>query len=96
VILADCSNFQNNDVDAYKTTVKKQIRDWHSVVTTRKHQEWLILHLIKPDAQVPSTKFFQKNTVFEKIRADFNTEKRERWARFRLYLTCLIIMAGVH
>jgi hypothetical protein len=47
-------------------------------VTTRKHQEWLILHIVKPDAQAPSGKFFQKNSVFEKIRADFNVEKRER------------------
>ncbi|KAF8229518.1 hypothetical protein L208DRAFT_1439127 [Tricholoma matsutake] len=71
----------NTDVDGYRTTVKKQIKDWHSAVTTRKYQEWLILHIIKSDAQAPSGKFFQKNSVFEKIRADFNVEKRERCAQ---------------
>ncbi|KAF8061615.1 trafficking protein particle complex subunit 10 [Lyophyllum atratum] len=34
---------QNTDVEGYRTTVKKQIKDWHSVVTARKNQEWLIV-----------------------------------------------------
>ncbi|KAF9466293.1 trafficking protein particle complex subunit 10 [Collybia nuda] len=70
---------QNTDIEGYRTTVKKQIRDWHSVITMRKNQEWLILHIVKPDAKAPSGNFFQlKGSVYEKIKADFNSEKRER------------------
>ncbi|KAG5647176.1 hypothetical protein DXG03_001133 [Asterophora parasitica] len=71
---------QNTDVEGYRTTVKKQIKDWHTVVSTRKHQEWLIVHIIRPDTRTAQTaNFFQlKGSVFEKIRADFNAEKRER------------------
>ncbi|RDB24044.1 Trafficking protein particle complex subunit 10 [Hypsizygus marmoreus] len=70
---------QNTDVEGYRTTVKKQIKDWHSVVTARKNQEWLILHIVRPDTRAPAANFFQlKGSVFEKIRADFNAEKRER------------------
>ncbi|GLB35442.1 putative trafficking protein particle complex subunit 10, TRAPPC10 [Lyophyllum shimeji] len=70
---------QNTDVEGYRTTVKKQIKDWHSAVTARKNQEWLIVHIIRPDTRAPTGNFFQlKGSVFEKIRADFNAEKRER------------------
>ncbi|KAF5386686.1 hypothetical protein D9615_001912 [Tricholomella constricta] len=70
---------QNTDVEGYRTTVKKQIKDWHSVVTAQKNQEWLILHIIRPDSRAQTANFFQlKGSVFEKIRADFNAEKRER------------------
>ena len=35
--------------------------------------------MIKPDARAPTANFFRmKDSVFEKIRADFNVEKRER------------------
>ncbi|KAG6918038.1 hypothetical protein DXG01_016893 [Tephrocybe rancida] len=69
----------NTDVEGYRTTVKKQIKDWHSDVTGRRNQEWLIVHIIRPDTRTPAANFFQlKGSVLEKIRADFNTEKRER------------------
>ncbi|KAG6865627.1 hypothetical protein C0991_000914 [Blastosporella zonata] len=67
----------NTDLEGYRTTVKKQIKDWHSDVTARKNQEWLIVHIINPKVQTATTNFF-KGTVLEKIRADFNIEKRER------------------
>ncbi|KAG6825950.1 hypothetical protein H0H92_001746 [Tricholoma furcatifolium] len=70
---------QNTDLEGYKATVKKQIKDWHSVVTPRKNQEWLIVHIIRPDARAQAANFFQlKGSVLEKIRGDFNTDKRER------------------
>lgn len=71
--------FKNNDVEGYRTTVKKQIKDWHSVVTARRHQEWLILHIIRPDKRPQGGNFFHLSSVFEKIRTDFNTEKKERY-----------------
>ncbi|KAG5639493.1 hypothetical protein H0H81_000633 [Sphagnurus paluster] len=70
---------QNTDVEGYRMAVKKQIKDWQSLVMTRKNQEWLIVHIIRPDARTQTGNFFQlKGSVFEKIKTDFNTEKRER------------------
>ncbi|KAJ8522932.1 hypothetical protein ONZ45_g562 [Pleurotus djamor] len=70
---------EDTDFDTYKNTTKKQIKDWHSIVSTKKHQEWLILQVIRPDARTPSGNFFQmKYSVFERIKTDFNSEKRDR------------------
>ncbi|KAG6898254.1 hypothetical protein C0992_002268, partial [Termitomyces sp. T32_za158] len=70
---------QNTDLEGYKNTVKKQIKDWHSSVTTRKNQEWLIVHVVRPDTRTQTANFFQlKGSVLEKIRSDFNADKKER------------------
>ncbi|KAF4576476.1 hypothetical protein EYR40_000715 [Pleurotus pulmonarius] len=70
---------EDTDFDSYKNTIKKQIKDWHSVVTSRKHQEWLVLHVVRPDARTAGGNFFQmKYSVFERIKTDFNAEKRDR------------------
>ncbi|KAG6836752.1 hypothetical protein H0H93_003831 [Arthromyces matolae] len=70
---------QNTDLEGYKNTVKRQIKDWHATTTMRKNQEWLILHIIRPDTRAPSGNFFQlKGSVLEKIKSDFNTEKKDR------------------
>ncbi|KAG5732737.1 Trafficking protein particle complex subunit 10 [Termitomyces sp. T112] len=70
---------QNTDLEGYKNTIRKQIKDWHSSVTTRKNQEWLIVHIIRPETRTQTANFFQlKGSVLEKIRSDFNTDKRER------------------
>ncbi|KXN82613.1 Trafficking protein particle complex subunit 10 [Leucoagaricus sp. SymC.cos] len=68
------------DLDTYKATVKKQVKDWHTAVASRKHQEWLILHLVKGDTPVPSGgKLFQlKGSVLDKLKTDFNQDKRDR------------------
>ncbi|KAF5358539.1 hypothetical protein D9756_001945 [Leucocoprinus leucothites] len=68
------------DIEAYKATVKKQVKDWHNSVVSRKNQEWLILHLVKGDTPVPSGgKLFQlKGSVLDKLKTDFNQDKRDR------------------
>ncbi|KAF9264760.1 hypothetical protein L218DRAFT_979450 [Marasmius fiardii PR-910] len=76
---------ENTDLEGYKSTVKKQIKDWHSIVTARKNQEWLILHVVRPDTKAPTGKLFQlKGSVIDKIRADFNLDKRERCVQLLL------------
>ncbi|KAF8831376.1 hypothetical protein HHX47_DHR1000473 [Lentinula edodes] len=70
---------ENNDLEAYRATVKKQIKEWHATVSPRKNQEWLILHVVRADTRVQSGAFFTlKGSVLDKVRADFNTDKRER------------------
>lgn len=72
---------QPGDLEAYRTTVKKQVKDWHNSVLTRKNQEWLILHLVKGDTPAPSGgKLFQlKGSVLDKLKTDFNQDKRDRF-----------------
>ncbi|EGO20910.1 hypothetical protein SERLADRAFT_452051 [Serpula lacrymans var. lacrymans S7.9] len=67
------------DVEAYRTTVKRQIKDWHNLVIQKKNQEWLILHIVRPDARTTDRSFFNmKGSVLDKIKADFNVDKRDR------------------
>ncbi|KAF9246256.1 trafficking protein particle complex subunit 10 [Melanogaster broomeanus] len=67
------------DNETYRTTVKKQIKDWLTSVMSRKNQEWLIVHVVRPDTKIVDRKFFNmKGSVLDKIKADFNVEKRDR------------------
>lgn len=87
---------KDTDIDTYRTTVKKQIKDWHTAITTRKNQEWLILHVVRPDARLPSGNFFQmKGSVLEKMKADFNVEKRDRFVCLNFLLALLTGASGV-
>ncbi|KAI0306635.1 hypothetical protein B0F90DRAFT_1691802 [Multifurca ochricompacta] len=67
------------DSDAYKATARKQIKDWQASLSHRKNQEWIIVHVVRSDARNVSTNFFQmKGNVLDKIKAEFNTDKRDR------------------
>ncbi|EMD38446.1 hypothetical protein CERSUDRAFT_153326 [Gelatoporia subvermispora B] len=67
------------DNETYKATVRKQIKDWHSVISQRRNQEWLIVHIVRPEGKATQSGLFQiKASVLDKIRADFNTDKRDR------------------
>lgn len=76
----------------YKNTVRKQIKDWHTTVTQRKNQEWLILLVVRPDARATAGGFFaMKSSVLDRIKADFNSGKRDRLAELYLgyaYASC--------
>ncbi|KAJ7156089.1 trafficking protein particle complex subunit 10 [Mycena crocata] len=73
---------EDTDLETYKTSIKRQVKDWHSIVTSRKNQEWLVLHVVRPDARTPSGNFFQlKGSVLDKLKADFNTDRRDRCAQ---------------
>lgn len=60
--------------------MKKQIKDWHTQVTQKKNQEWLVVHVVSPESTrvAPGTFLKMKATVIDKIRADFNVDKRDR------------------
>ncbi|KAG6376390.1 trafficking protein particle complex subunit 10 [Boletus reticuloceps] len=67
------------DNEVYRATVKRQIKDWQTSVLPRKNQEWLIVHVVRPDTKVVDRKFFNmKSSVLDKIKADFNVDKRDR------------------
>ncbi|KAJ6455695.1 trafficking protein particle complex subunit 10 [Mycena sanguinolenta] len=70
---------EDNDLETYKNSIKRQVKDWHSVVNSRKNQEWLILHVVRPDSRTQSGNFFQlKGSVLDKLKGDFNTDRRDR------------------
>jgi hypothetical protein len=59
--------------------VKKQIKDWHFAISQRKNQEWIIVHVVRSDIKTTDRKFFNmKSSVLDKIKADFNIDKRDR------------------
>ncbi|GBE82036.1 hypothetical protein SCP_0404120 [Sparassis crispa] len=67
------------DNETYKNSVKRQIRDWHASVSQRKNQEWLIIHIVRPEGKATQGRMFQmKASVLDRIRADFNADKRDR------------------
>ena len=67
------------DIETYKTIVRKQIKDWYTQATQRRNQEWVIVHLVSPDVRTSGGTFLKmKGSVLDRIRADYNTEKRER------------------
>ncbi|KAK7057328.1 hypothetical protein R3P38DRAFT_3168842 [Favolaschia claudopus] len=67
------------DLETYKTTIKRQVKNWYAVVSSRKNQEWLILHVVRPDARTHGGNFFQlKGSVLDKLKGDFNTDRTDR------------------
>ncbi|KLO12624.1 hypothetical protein SCHPADRAFT_998021 [Schizopora paradoxa] len=72
------------DNEAYKSTVKKQIKEWHSTVSTRKNQEWLIILVSRPDSRPTSGLLKMRGTVLDRIKADFNIDKRDRCSQLTL------------
>jgi trafficking protein particle complex subunit 10 len=67
-------------------------------VAQRKHQEWIILQIVRPDARVAGGGFFaMKGSVLDRLRADFNLDKRDRYVRYRnsalsvsyLFISCV-------
>ncbi|KAF8934989.1 hypothetical protein BGZ58_005309 [Dissophora ornata] len=67
-------NCEDNEV--YKTTVRQQIREWIQLVTSKKNQEWLIVH-ISSQENARAAKFL-RSSVLDKVKADFNTSKKDR------------------
>ncbi|KAF7305565.1 hypothetical protein HMN09_00809700 [Mycena chlorophos] len=69
----------DSDLEGYKNTIKRQVKDLHTVVSAKKNEEWVILHVVRPDARLPSGNFFQlKGSVLDKLKSDFNSDKRDR------------------
>ncbi|KAI0647217.1 trafficking protein particle complex subunit 10 [Trametes meyenii] len=67
------------DSESYKAFTRKQIKDWHASVSARKNQEWLLVHVVRPDQSVAQGRLFQmKTSVLDKVKADFNTDKKDR------------------
>ncbi|GAA5886852.1 hypothetical protein JCM6882_005915 [Rhodosporidiobolus microsporus] len=66
-----------DDNEVYRATLRTQIREWLDGVSSKQHQEWLIVHVTSGRGGV--AKFYQrKGTIVDKIKADFNSGKKDR------------------
>ncbi|KAG0243649.1 hypothetical protein BGX31_010433 [Mortierella sp. GBA43] len=70
------------DNEKYRTTVKQQIRDWITHITSKKNQEWLIVHISNQESARAAK--FLRASVIDKVKADFNTGKKDRVAQVRM------------
>lgn len=74
-----------DDNETYRQSVRKMIREWlnNNVNGTRDPTEWLIIHHVPSGGKSTSGTRF-KSTVFDKIRADFNSgSKKDRCIQIR-------------
>lgn len=72
--------FQDNE--SYKTTYKKLVKDWQTLVTNpmKRHQEWLVILVIRPDfrsSTATSRIFSMRAPVIDKVKTDINTDKKK-------------------
>ncbi len=79
-----------DDLETYRSQVRKMIREWHDIVTA-KSQEWLIIHMATRSedtsgSKAVNSKFLTlKASVFDKVKADFNqNSKGDRCVQVRL------------
>jgi len=74
-----------DDGEEYKRTIKKRIKDWVTPVSERRFQEWLIVHVSDSASSKTKPKFnLNLFSVFDKIKSDFNTGKKDRCVQMRL------------
>lgn len=67
----------SQDNETYRATIRTQIREWLDSVIAKQNQEWLIVHVTS--GRSAGAKFYQrKGAVVDKIKADFNTGKKDR------------------
>lgn len=64
------------DVEVYRATVRKSISLWMATVSSKAHQDWIILYVARPDVAKMSMKFLTgRTTVFDKLKADYGSKK---------------------
>jgi trafficking protein particle complex subunit 10 len=74
------------DNETYRNTVRKTIREWYNGVVSKRNQEWMILHVVPKASsgpERPASRFTMKGSVYDKIRADFNSSKKDRYETIR-------------
>ncbi|TIA87478.1 hypothetical protein E3P99_03135 [Wallemia hederae] len=69
---------QCDDNEQYKSTTKNQIKNWLATISSRKRQEWIIVLLTTSSITKSNNIFKIKTGVIDKIKMDFNTDKKDR------------------
>ncbi|KAH6578982.1 hypothetical protein BASA61_010562 [Batrachochytrium salamandrivorans] len=73
------------DVDYYKNNVRNKLQEWINTVSSKKSQEWMVVHVVEGRTKSRSGIFNIGSTasVFDKIRSDFSL-KRDRCMELKL------------
>lgn len=72
-----------DDNESYRTNVKRQIKAWIDVITTKKNQEWLLVYVAGQETRKGGSYLGLKTSVYDKIKNDFNVGKRDRCVYLR-------------
>ncbi|CAO3675315.1 unnamed protein product [Umbelopsis vinacea] len=72
-----------DDNESYRTNVKRQIKTWMDVITTKKNQEWMLVYVAGQETRKGASYLGLKTSVFDKIKNDFNVGKRDRCVYLR-------------
>jgi trafficking protein particle complex subunit 10 len=75
------SRYYMKDNDSYRMSVKRQIKAWMDVITTKKNQEWMLVYVAGQDTRKGASYLGLKTSVYDKIKNDFNIGKRDRYAK---------------
>lgn len=70
------NNYNLQDVDIYKTTVKEDIENWLRELSLKDISDWLIVVVENFDGK-RTNKLLPRTTVLDKIRADFAPKQGE-------------------
>ena len=74
-----CIYDTSQETESYKSNVRKSVKDWHAQVSQRKNQEWVIINVSRSDPrQSQSGLLKMRGTVLDRLRADFNVDKKDR------------------
>ncbi|KAJ2960306.1 hypothetical protein NQZ79_g4345 [Umbelopsis isabellina] len=72
-----------DDNDTYRNTVRRQIKSWVDVISTKKNQEWLLVYVAGQETRKSGSYLGLKTSVYDKIKSDFNIGKRDRCVYLR-------------
>ena len=84
---------QNEDV--YKSQTRSFVRDWLSIVAAKRSTYVPLIVLVNPSTSPASTGrnvFGRDRGVFGKLKTDFNTKQKERWAEARGLIPWTLIL----
>ena len=81
------SSSDTQDAEVYKNSTRSFIRDWLSLLAARRNVHAPVIVLVNPPSSTASSGknvFGRDKGILGKLKADFNTAKRDRQAVFRL------------
>lgn len=76
---------QWQDSETYKNSTKSFIRDWLSLLSSRRSATTPLIVLVNPPTSVAASGknvFGRDKGVLGKLKSDFNTGKRDRWVPY--------------
>jgi hypothetical protein len=61
-------------------TYKKQVKDWQAIVSNKRHQDWLVILVVRPESKTTGSSriFSMRAPAMDKVKTDINTSKRDR------------------